>query len=125
MSHGSLLKDCITSTFILLERIIRNKIYNKRDLILTRSSVAASFRTKKLSVMIFSCMVSISNLAFDVLFCEVSLQDLNGLHYGTKTMLVSANVGDSRAVLSRGGMAMALTKDHKTNDPNEKRELRN
>ena len=38
---------------------------------------------------------------------------------GTRT-LVSANVGDSRAVLSRQGVAVDLTRDHK---PNEEREM--
>lgn len=38
---------------------------------------------------------------------------------GTRT-LVSANVGDSRAVLSRRGRAVDLTRDHKPNDEKEK-----
>ena len=38
---------------------------------------------------------------------------------GTRT-LVSANVGDSRAILSRRGRAVDLTRDHKPNDEREK-----
>jgi serine/threonine protein phosphatase PrpC len=38
---------------------------------------------------------------------------------GHRTLL-SANVGDSRAVLSRGGRAVDLTHDHKPNDEKEK-----
>jgi serine/threonine protein phosphatase PrpC len=38
---------------------------------------------------------------------------------GHRTLL-SANVGDSRAVLSRGGRAVDLTRDHKPNDEREK-----
>ena len=38
---------------------------------------------------------------------------------GTRTLL-SANVGDSRAVLSRKGRAVELTRDHKPNDDREK-----
>jgi serine/threonine protein phosphatase PrpC len=38
---------------------------------------------------------------------------------GTRT-LISANVGDSRAILSRRGQAIDLTRDHKPNDPKEK-----
>ena len=34
-------------------------------------------------------------------------------------MLVVANAGDSRCILSRGGTAIALTEDHKPNDPDE------
>ena len=37
-----------------------------------------------------------------------------------KTVLISANVGDSRAILSRAGTAIDLTKDHKPNDPVER-----
>ena len=34
--------------------------------------------------------------------------------------LISANIGDSRGVLSRGGRAVDLTRDHKPNDDKEK-----
>lgn len=34
--------------------------------------------------------------------------------------IIAANVGDSRAVLSRNGTAWDLTRDHKPNDPDEK-----
>lgn len=37
-----------------------------------------------------------------------------------KTVLISANVGDSRAVLCRNGQAIEITKDHKPNDPDER-----
>lgn len=39
------------------------------------------------------------------------------------TVLISANVGDSRAVLCRAGRAIELTKDHKPNDPEERRRI--
>lgn len=42
---------------------------------------------------------------------------------GTRTLL-SANVGDSRAVLSRKGSAVDLTRDHKPNDEREKARIR-
>ena len=38
---------------------------------------------------------------------------------GTRTLL-SANIGDSRGVLSRSGTAVELTRDHKPNDDREK-----
>ena len=38
---------------------------------------------------------------------------------GTRT-LISANIGDSRGVLSRNGTAVDLTRDHKPNDDKEK-----
>ena len=41
---------------------------------------------------------------------------------GTRTLL-SANVGDSRAILSRKGKAVELTRDHKPNDEREKRRI--
>lgn len=37
--------------------------------------------------------------------------------------LLAANLGDSRAVLSRSGHAVALTRDHKPNDPDERNRL--
>jgi serine/threonine protein phosphatase PrpC len=39
---------------------------------------------------------------------------------GTRRHIISVNIGDSRAVLSRRGIAIDLTTDHKPNDPNEK-----
>jgi serine/threonine protein phosphatase PrpC len=41
---------------------------------------------------------------------------------GTRTLL-SANVGDSRAILSRKGKAVPLTTDHKPTEPNEKKRI--
>lgn len=41
-----------------------------------------------------------------------------------KRTLISANVGDSRAILCRGKKAIDLTKDHKPSDPKEKARIR-
>jgi serine/threonine protein phosphatase PrpC len=41
---------------------------------------------------------------------------------GSRTIL-SANVGDSRAILSRNGKAVDLTRDHKPNDEREKKRI--
>lgn len=40
------------------------------------------------------------------------------------SVLVVANVGDSRAVLSRNGVAVALSQDHKPDVSPEKRRIR-
>jgi len=37
--------------------------------------------------------------------------------------IISVNIGDSRAVLSRNSIAIDLTTDHKPNDPNEKQRI--
>eukprot|EP00929_Paragymnodinium_shiwhaense_P053539 TRINITY_DN26809_c0_g1_i2.p1 TRINITY_DN26809_c0_g1~~TRINITY_DN26809_c0_g1_i2.p1 ORF type:complete len:530 (+),score=95.44 TRINITY_DN26809_c0_g1_i2:184-1590(+) len=42
----------------------------------------------------------------------------------TQTQIVVANCGDSRAVLSRGGAAVALSQDHKPNDPIEEHRIK-
>eukprot|EP00529_Nitzschia_sp_RCC80_P012235 CAMPEP_0113513490 /NCGR_PEP_ID=MMETSP0014_2-20120614/39899_1 /TAXON_ID=2857 /ORGANISM="Nitzschia sp." /LENGTH=581 /DNA_ID=CAMNT_0000409915 /DNA_START=163 /DNA_END=1908 /DNA_ORIENTATION=+ /assembly_acc=CAM_ASM_000159 len=42
---------------------------------------------------------------------------------GSRTLL-SANVGDSRAILSRGGKAVDLTRDHKPSDERERARIR-
>jgi protein phosphatase 1G len=41
----------------------------------------------------------------------------------TKNLLVVANAGDSRAVLCRAGLAVALSEDHKPNNPTEKKRI--
>jgi len=41
----------------------------------------------------------------------------------TKDLLVVANAGDSRAVLCRAGLAVALSDDHKPNNPTERKRI--
>lgn len=41
-----------------------------------------------------------------------------------KRTLISANIGDSRAILSRGGKAVDLTRDHKPSDEQERARIR-
>lgn len=60
----------------------------------------------------------------------VLIHEKSGINSGTDTTgtgsplkhrtLLSANIGDSRAVLSRNGRAVNLTRDHKPNDDQEK-----
>jgi len=45
-------------------------------------------------------------------------------YHGEDRILYTANCGDARIVLNRGGKAIRLTKDHKPNDPEEKKELK-
>ncbi|KAL7490150.1 hypothetical protein ACHAW6_015898 [Cyclotella cf. meneghiniana] len=49
--------------------------------------------------------------------CAVVIHE--NISNGTRS-IISANVGDSRAILSRNGAAIELTKDHKPNDDNER-----
>lgn len=42
-----------------------------------------------------------------------------------RSVLITANVGDSRALLSRQGIAIDLTRDHKPNDPLERSRIEN
>lgn len=44
---------------------------------------------------------------------------------GLRKVLYSANAGDARAVLCRGGEALRLTYDHKGSDPQETRRIQN
>jgi serine/threonine protein phosphatase PrpC len=46
-------------------------------------------------------------------------------HEGLPARVIVANCGDSRAVLSRAGNALALTEDHKPEDPVEKARIEN
>lgn len=48
------------------------------------------------------------------------------LHMGEdgRQTVISANVGDSRAIMSRKGVAIELTRDHKPNDEREKARIR-
>lgn len=79
-----------------------------------------------------SCHVSALRAAFEKVEKDVIADDelsyqgstavavfLHENEDGHRTLL-SANVGDSRAVLSRGGVAVDLTRDHKPNDEKEK-----
>jgi protein phosphatase 1G len=43
----------------------------------------------------------------------------------TEKVVVCGNAGDSRAVLSRGGVALGLSEDHKPNEEGEKRRIEN
>ena len=44
-------------------------------------------------------------------------------HHHPQRILVTANIGDSRAVLSRNASAINLTRDHKPNDPIEQQRI--
>lgn len=52
--------------------------------------------------------------------CQVPVMNEDGRF---RSVLISANVGDSRALLSRRGRAIDLTRDHKPNDPIERRRI--
>ena len=43
----------------------------------------------------------------------------------TKTEIICANAGDSRTVLSKNGIAVPLSEDHKPDDVNEMRRIQN
>lgn len=61
------------------------------------------------------------------------LEQLQGLGSGTccvtalieEKELVISNVGDCRAVLCRGGVAEALTKDHRASHADERKRIEN
>lgn len=52
--------------------------------------------------------------------CQVPVMSEDGRF---RSVLISANVGDSRALLCRRGKAIDLTRDHKPNDPIERRRI--
>ena len=58
-----------------------------------------------------------------VAICLLKTRDTSSKNAKMKTILISANVGDSRAVLSHGGRAADLTIDHKPNHPSERKRI--
>jgi serine/threonine protein phosphatase PrpC len=54
--------------------------------------------------------------------CQVPVRNEDGRF---RSVLISANVGDSRALLCRRGRAIDLTRDHKPNDPIERKRIEN
>jgi serine/threonine protein phosphatase PrpC len=92
---------------------------------------SASSSNPSLGVLVKSIGYAFDELDDDVLDAdELEFQGSTAVavyvHQDSQTQertIVSANIGDSRAILSRGGVAMDLTRDHKPDDKYEKERI--
>ena len=104
-------------------REMDNSMLAQHHLSLQSSIVASALETA--FVKVDSEVGSISHWSFQgsTALAVVIHENINK-HDGTATRsIVAANVGDSRAILSRGKVAIDLTKDHKPNDDNERNRI--
>lgn len=98
----------------------------------TEGSKKAKFDISNVGQLPVHAVAAALKDAFDQIDKEILLNDefeyqgstavatiLHEANDGTRTLL-SANIGDSRGVLSRNGKAIDLTRDHKPNDDKEK-----
>lgn len=98
----------------------------------SESSPRAKYDLSNIGKLPVSAVAAALKESFDQVDKEILLNDeyeyqgstavatlLHEANDGTRTLL-SANIGDSRGVLSRNGRAIDLTRDHKPNDDKEK-----
>lgn len=98
----------------------------------TSASRAKKYNISNVGQLPVSAVAAALKDAFDQVDKEILINDeyeyqgstavatlLHEANDGTRTLL-SANIGDSRGVLSRNGRAIDLTRDHKPNDDKEK-----
>jgi len=89
-------------------------------------ALRSAFRTVDAEVQKISHWSFQGSTALAVLLHQTKVRHpsyLEGVDAHEKTVLLSANVGDSRAVLCRDALAIQLTRDHKPNDPIERRRV--
>ena len=90
-------------------------------------ALSSAFKTVDSEINRISHWSYQGSTAVAVLLCQLpSSFCLGGDQTGfnkDRTVLISANVGDSRAVLSRSGKAIDLTTDHKPNNPSERKRI--
>jgi len=107
-------------------------MWEESDVDVDRADAAREDGDKLHRIPSVSCYVSALRAAFEQVEKEI-IEDDDLSHQGSTAVavvlhesedghrtLLSANVGDSRAVLSRKGRAVDLTHDHKPNDEKEK-----
>lgn len=109
-SQGSDIATALTETFHRMDELLRDRsnLPELRALTNARAPEAA----RHVHMQAEAQKVDVNLIGCTACFCCV-----------TESQLIVANAGDSRAVLCRGGRAVALSEDHKPNDRREKHRI--
>jgi serine/threonine protein phosphatase PrpC len=103
-----------------------NEIYETASVFSHAAAIKAAFTEIEENVLADSRLKYQGSTAVAVILHEShtgkGVED-DGQQYPKHRTVLSANIGDSRAVLSRDGRAVNLTRDHKPNDQQEKERI--